>query len=147
MVISGWLDCIVLNIPSCLSVHRSIPSGWTERATHLTSGQLSKQASPFTLTPQGRKTIDNSLPRVNLCTFGIDPEHWRHTGLSLEPDEYIILRIPRTGGWGGVVGDLFFWKLKTFKKTKKTEDHTWWHGLNAMLYKKSTLGGEKNNII
>lgn len=48
----------------CLSVSSSL-RGWTARATHLTSGQLSKQDTPFTLTPRGREAIDNSLSAVS----------------------------------------------------------------------------------
>lgn len=106
---------LFIRFPAHLSVHQSIPSGWTERATHLTSGQLSKQASPFTLTPRGRKTIDNSLPRVNLCTFGIDPEHWWHTGLSLEPGWIHNTENAREGMGGGI----YFLKGEAIKKIKE----------------------------
>lgn len=49
----------------CLSIRQSIPTGWAVKATPLISGQLSKQDTPFTLTPRGRKAIDNSLSAVS----------------------------------------------------------------------------------
>lgn len=109
-IISWRLDCLFFlpqqcHDPSCRSVclpvhlvHQSILSSQTEKATHLTLGQLSKQDTLFTLTPEGgRRLTIHSVPWVNLFTSGIDPEHCWHTGLSLEWNEYVILRT----AWGG----------------------------------------------
>lgn len=99
----------------CPSIHQCVPSDRTVKATHLTSGQLSKQDTPFTLTPGGgRRLTIHSMPWVNLFTFGIDPEHCWHTGLLLEWDEYIIHIF-----WSIVLCVLQVWNAKKNFETKK----------------------------
>lgn len=121
-VIWGWLDCFppqqrhVPSCPSvCLPVHlvwsvgtsvQSVSSslpGWTAKATHLTSGQLSKQDTPFTLTPRGREAIDNSLRAASQF---VHFWNWPWTHQPLTGVEWI-----RNTGDGGGYGRSFF-KLK-----------------------------------
>lgn len=65
LVLQVCLSVCLSSLPLTHSLTPSPLTGWMVKATHLISGQLSKQDTPFTLTPQGRKVIDNSLSAVS----------------------------------------------------------------------------------